>query len=168
VAREQAAGALAERVLALPPIAAAGDVFTCLSFGVEIDTWRIVRRLLEAGKRVYVPRADFATRTLHVHPYPCELVELGMGLRQPAPDQPELAADAIDGTLDAALVAGLGFDRAGYRLGHGGGFFDRFLVDRRFPAIGLAYQIQVIEAVPREAHDLPVSAVATDRELVEP
>jgi 5-formyltetrahydrofolate cyclo-ligase len=168
VARQRAAEALCERLIALDEVAGAERIFCCLSFGVEIDTWRLVARLLESGKRVYVPRADFASRTLSVHPYPCSLEETAFGLRQPAPGAKQLPPQEVDGTLEVALIAGLAFDRDGYRLGHGGGFFDRFLVDRPFPALGLAYHLQILEAVPREPHDRPLAAVATDRELIEP
>lgn len=163
-----AADRVAESVLELPAVARAERILTCLSFGVEIDTWRLVDRLLETGREVYVPRADSRDHRLHVHRYPCELKTLSFGLRQPRRGTPELAAEAVDGTIEAAFVLGLGFDRSGYRLGYGSGYFDRFLADRPFPAIGLAFAVQLLHELPIELHDVPMSAVVTEEETLHP
>ncbi len=163
-----AADRVAEAVLALPEIAAARRILTCLSFGVELDTWRLVDRLLASGKELFVPRADPRDGKLHVHPYPCALRTLSFGLRQPPRGTPEVAEEAIDGTLDAVLVLGLGFDRRGFRLGYGSGYFDRFLAHRPFPAIGLAFAVQLEERLPNEPHDIPMALVVTETEVCRP
>lgn len=159
---------IADRIVALPEIARAQHILTCLSFGSEVDTWRLVERLLDLGKALYVPRADPRDRGLHVHPYPCPLRTLSFGLRQPPRGTPELAPDDIDPTLEAVLVLGLGFDRRGYRLGYGSGYFDRFLRGRPFPAIGLAFAAQLEDALPAEPHDIPMAAIVTEDEVVRP
>jgi 5-formyltetrahydrofolate cyclo-ligase len=79
-----------------------------------------------------------------------------------------VADDQIDNTLDAVLVLGMAFDRRGYRLGHGGGYFDRFLAGRPFPAIALAYDFQVLDRVPAEPHDIPMSVVVTETQTLRP
>ena len=79
-----------------------------------------------------------------------------------------MAREAIDGTLDAVLVLGLGFDRRGYRLGYGSGYFDRFLAGRPFPAIGLAFAAQLEDELPAEAHDIAMTAIVTEAEIVRP
>ena len=162
-AARRAADRAAEVLLSLPEIASARHVFTCLSFGLEIDTRRLIERLLRAGLRVYVPRAGRWDRRLYVHPYPCETKTLSFGLEEPRRGTPELAAERWNATLDVAVVLGLAFDHRGYRLGYGGGYFDRFLVGRPFPAIGLAYDQQLVDALPAEPHDVPMSAVVTEK-----
>jgi 5-formyltetrahydrofolate cyclo-ligase len=163
-----AADRVADSVLALPEIAAARRILTCLSFGVEIDTWGLVDRLLASGKELFVPRADPRDGRLHVHPYPCALRTLSFGLRQPPRGTPEVAEEAIDGNLDAVLVLGLGFDRRGYRLGYGSGYFDRFLARRPFPAIGLAFAVQLEDRLPNEPHDIPMAVVVTETGICRP
>lgn len=163
-----AADRIAERILGLPEIVHARRVFTCLSFGTEVDTWRLVDRLLASGRELFVPRADPKDGRLHVHPYPCPLRTLAFGLQQPPRGTPEVPHDAIDGTLDAALVLGLGFDRRGFRLGYGSGYFDRFLVDRPFPAIGLAYSVQLLDEMPCEPHDIPMKVIVSENEVCRP
>ena len=162
----RASARAAERVLALPEVAAAERIFTCLSFGAELDTTGLVERLLAGGREVYVPRADRGDGRLHVHRYPCEMETLSFGLRQPRAGTPELPADAVDATLDVALVLGLAFDRRGYRLGYGRGYFDRFLRGRPFPAIGLAFAFQLRDRLPAEPHDVPMAVVVTEDETV--
>lgn len=163
-AAERAAG----RALRVPELARAGRVLACLSFGPELDTWPLVDRLLEAGRELYVPRADPRDGRLHVHRYPCPLETLSFGLRQPPRGTPELAPEAIDSTLDAVLVLGLAFDRRGFRLGHGRGYFDRFFARHRVPGVGLAYDFQLLERLPVEPHDEPMRVVVTDAAVARP
>lgn len=160
--RRRAGRAACERLLALPEVSGARHLFTCLSFGTEIETWGVVEHWLAEGREVYVPRADRATGLLHLHRYPCRLTTLSFGLRQPKRGEPELPAEAIDTTVDAAIVLGVAFDHQGYRLGYGSGFFDRFLAGRPFPAFGLTLDDQVVERLPIAPHDLPMRAVVSE------
>lgn len=164
----RAAQAMVRRALALPEVESARTLLVCLSFGWEIDTWQLVDRLLASGKQVFVPRTLRRGRRLALHAYPCPLIPTGYGLQQPVRQAPALDEAAIDSTLDAALLPGVGFDAQGYRLGHGGGYFDRFLAGRPFPALGVAYDFQVVERLPHEAHDVPLAAVVTDLETHRP
>ncbi len=158
----RAAALAAERFLALPEVASARRVLACLSFGPEISTVPVIDALLAAGREIYVPRADARDGLLHVHRYPCELVTLTFGLRQPRRGAPEVDPAALDATLDAVLVLGLAFDEEGYRLGYGSGYFDRFLAGRPFPGIGFAYETQVLDRLPHESHDVPMAALVTE------
>lgn len=139
---------------------------TCLSFGSELDTWRLVARLLQSGRELFVPRADRGDDRLHVHRYPCELEATGFGLRQPRREVPELTPAEIEASVEVALVLGVGFDRRGQRLGYGRGYFDRFLAGKRFPAVGLAFDEQLVDELPVELHDVPMRVVVTPSELV--
>ena len=165
---EHASARICESVLCLPEVAGARGVLVCLSFGPEIDTWQLTDRFLGSGRRVFVPRADPRDRQLHVHPYPCPLRTLSFGLRQPPRGTPELADPEIDGSVDVALVLGLAFDRRGYRLGHGSGYFDRFLARHRVFAVGLTLSDLLLETLPAAPHDLPMSVLVTEREVVRP
>lgn len=164
--RQRAGAAARARLLDHPTIRRARSILVCLSFGTELDTAPLVERWTDEGRRLYVPRADPRDRMLHVHPWPSPLVQLSFGLRQPPRGAPEVVSGAISETLDAAIVLGLGFDRRGYRLGYGSGYFDRFLAAHPVPAIGLAYGFQLLDRLPAEAHDVPMSAVVTDEETV--
>jgi 5-formyltetrahydrofolate cyclo-ligase len=80
---------------------------------------------------------------------------------------PEKAQEVLP---DVLLVPGLAFDRAGYRLGYGGGFYDRTLVKLRafksVVAVGVGYHAQVVDAVPRAPYDQPLDFVMTEEETI--
>lgn len=160
--RRIASEAARAHLLALPEVASARRVFTCLSFGTELDTWGLIDRFLAEGREVYVPRADKATSLLHLHRYPCRLRTLSFGLRQPAKVEPALPPEAIDETLDVALILGVAFDRHGIRLGYGSGFFDRFLAGRPFPTVGLTFAGQLVERLPAAPHDVPMRLLVSE------
>ncbi len=167
-AAARAAEQIAERVLALPEVAGARRVLSCLSFGSELDTSRLIDRLAADGREVYLPRADPRDRRLHAHRYPCALETLSFGLRQPRRDQPELAETNLARELDLVLVLGLAFDRNGYRLGYGSGYFDRFFARHGIAGVALAYDLQIVDLLPLEAHDLPMRVVVTERNEIRP
>ena len=112
-----------------------------------------------AGKTVALPRVDAAGVTLRVVAADTPLVLSAHGVREPAEDRPTLPPDQPE----LIVIPGLGFDRRGGRLGHGGGHYDRLLA--RLPAtclrVGLAYDQQVLEVVPTESHDLALHALVT-------
>lgn len=85
------------------------------------------------------------------------------GIREPATDRPVAAAD-----LAAVLVPGLAFSRSGHRVGFGGGFYDRFLAT--LPAetltIGIAFDEQLVDHVPVDPWDVPLTHVVTDNQTV--
>jgi 5-formyltetrahydrofolate cyclo-ligase len=166
--RRRTGAAARERLLDHPAIRRARSILVCLSFGTELDTAPLVERWTSEGRRLHVPRADPRDRMLHVHAWPSPLVELSFGLRQPPRGAPEITPEAIPASIDVAIVLGLGFDRRGYRLGYGSGYFDRFLAAYPLTAIGLAYGFQLLDRLPAEAHDVPMSVVVTDEEVVEP
>jgi 5-formyltetrahydrofolate cyclo-ligase len=80
---------------------------------------------------------------------------------------PEMAEEVLP---DVLLVPGLSFDRAGYRLGYGGGFYDRTLVKLRaiktVVAIGVGYAAQVVDHVPRADYDQPLDFIMTEEETI--
>ncbi len=85
-------------------------------------------------------------------------------------DIPRPVEDAPVVTPDILLVPLLAFDRAGYRLGYGGGFYDRTLADlkprKTVVAIGVAYAAQEVDFVPRGPHDEPLDFIMTELEVI--
>ncbi len=70
--------------------------------------------------------------------------------------------------IDMIVIPGLAFDRRGYRVGRGRGFYDRFLAQQAFQGLrcALCYHEQLIDAVPYESHDIPMDLIVTDQEIV--
>ncbi|WP_407541344.1 5-formyltetrahydrofolate cyclo-ligase [Deinococcus radiomollis] len=112
-----------------------------------------------AHLRLYTTRAIFrpAPRlTLHAWASASEVSRFGV--RQPPRGTPEIEREQIG----AVLLPGLAFDRSGWRLGYGGGFYDRLLQNWPVLTIGVTARALWVPQLPHEAHDLPVDFVATE------
>ncbi|MCK9408173.1 MAG: 5-formyltetrahydrofolate cyclo-ligase [Bacteroidetes bacterium] len=155
---------IVEELLSLPDFFRADIVHTYISTkNNEVDTHDLIRLLLKQKKRVVVPIADKATKTMrHSELFSLsELVGGAYGILEPRMCRPVPVSD-----LQVVIVPALAVDRKGHRLGFGAGFYDRFLHDVKLPTIALAYDFQVIDEVPQEPTDVPVSYVVTDREII--
>jgi 5-formyltetrahydrofolate cyclo-ligase len=156
----EAARALAGHLLTLPELRHAATVAAYVSVGNEPGTGPLLDALQTSGRRVLLPRLrpdddlDWST-----YDGPRALARAGRGLLEPA--GPPLGLEAVAGA-DVVLVPGLAVDEHGYRLGRGGGSYDRALA--RVP-VGtftcvLLYDVEVGVTVPVEPHDRPVLAAA--------
>ncbi len=154
---------ITELVLELPEMRHAQIITVYVDYRNEVETRNLIQQLLDLGKTVALPVAHFDTGLLTftaVSSLDC-LVKTEKRLWEPAPGSgPEIAPEA----LDLILAPGAAFDRLGYRLGYGGGFYDRLLTRRRpgVPAIGLAFTEQVVALLPAEAHDQKLDGIVTD------
>ncbi len=157
--RERLGALLLGRLFTLREVAEAGTVMAFLSFGSEVATDPIVERLHRDGRRVAVPVAG--EREIEAVGFtPGDPVSVtAFGVREP------LSRDAIDpASIDVVLVPAVAFDRSGFRVGYGGGFYDRFL-PRTGPdafRIGICFSVQMVEEVPRGGMDVRVDAIVTD------
>ncbi|WP_456414652.1 5-formyltetrahydrofolate cyclo-ligase [Oceanithermus profundus] len=135
----------------------AGRVMLYLPFRGELSPLGLLRLHPEA--RYFLPRTT--AEGLSVHPFDAPRERHRYGFAQPAAGAPEVDP----ATLDAVVVPGLAFDRAGGRLGYGAGYYDRFLatLPPRVLRIGLVPEALVLEALPRDPWDVPVDFLATER-----
>ena len=109
--------------------------------------------------RLFTTRAVFRpVPRLSLHDWHAAAEVGRFGARQPPRGTPEVGREEIG----AVLLPGLAFDRQGWRLGYGGGFYDRLLQGWDVPSIGVTTQDLWLPALPHEAHDLPVGFVATE------
>jgi len=161
--RERFGEAVVERLFALKPVAAAGTVLAFASFGSEIPTAGIIKRLHGAGRSVLLPSLDGGELLAARFEAGDELVMGAFGI-----EEPRNRVVVPPEEIDLVLVPGLAFDRQGNRVGYGGGHFDRCL--KRLPAaatrIGLAYGFQLVEGVPHGPDDEPVDMIVTDRATI--
>lgn len=165
----QKSTAICERVEHLPEIQRADTihVYWPLVERGEVDTRPLIRRLQEAGKRLVLPRVaelapQAAPRMEHLlFTGEANLVSNRWGLLEPD-DTEEVPPDA----LDAVFVPALGAGRNGHRIGQGAGYYDAFLRDVSCPTVGLIYADCLVDAVPVAAHDVPLSVLVTEHEVV--
>ena len=159
---------IASRLLELPEVVRADCVFTYLSFGSEVDTRFVITRCWEMGKRVCLPRcAAGYTLTWHAVEDLDHLVRSRFGMEEPAAGAPQ--AQPAGSVYSVALVPGLAFDRRGFRLGYGGGYYDRFLPAFSGVSIGLCRSDLLSDELPSlSEYDYPVDLVVTDNEAIRP
>lgn len=162
--RAAAAVVVEAALLELPAIAGAGVVLAFASFGSEIPTAGILAGLRAAGKRVVLPfLVDGEMEAALVEP-DAAMTPSSYGALEPVERR------AVDpSVIDAVVAPGLAFDRAGRRLGYGGGYFDRYL--RRAPAaairIGIGFAVQLVNGVPFGPGDELLDLVVTEGGVVE-
>ena len=169
LAREAKAAAEAEigrRVWEVPEVAAARTLLLFADLPEEVSTDAIAAEALRRGLTVVYPRTLPETRGMTLHRVESidHLRTGSYGIREPDVERcPEVA----EGSIDAALVPGLAWDRRGSRLGRGAGYYDRLFgnaVWRGFRC-GIFFSLQEVDAIPTEPWDLPLDAVVTDREV---
>ena len=137
----------------------AKTVLCYVSLPYEVETWRLIKQMLESGKRVAVPRVQKRSLMLSEIGDPAtELAPGSFGVWEPRPQA--LRPVRID-ELDLVLVPGLAFDQQGHRLGHGQGYFDRLLtrLSDITPTVGLCFDFQLFDRLPTRPHDQAVQTV---------
>jgi len=149
--------ALTERLLQHPFYQEAKVIATYLSFPHEFQTQELIEQALKDGKKVLIPKTYTKGRMDFVVYDPQQLVKTAFGLLEPQGDLEVVDASQID----LIHVPGLAFTTEGYRIGYGGGYYDRYL--EHFPGHTLStiYPCQIQDFIP-EDHDIPVQEVLID------
>jgi 5-formyltetrahydrofolate cyclo-ligase len=174
--RARLSAAVAAQLEALPELCAAGAPgktvagFVAMEGKGEVDPAPALAATRARGARVALPRISATSPRLRFHEVdprdPAALAAGPFGLREPRATAPEVDVAEID----LMLVPGLAFDRAGRRLGYGGGYYDeaarRVRTGGRGLLVGLAYDFQLVDRCPAGAADVDVDCVVTDREIV--
>lgn len=155
--REDKSRQIQEKFLTYSAAKQAKSVFLYLSVGSEVNTLPILEELLRRGVQVSVPRCHKETGTMDaVAVTDLSLLKPGAyGILEPDPALPTVSIKDID----LAVVPALAFDKEGYRLGYGGGYYDRFLAEFSGTSVGLAFSDCITEHLPREEFDQPVDII---------
>lgn len=163
--REGRSRRIGERVLGLPAYRTAGEVLCYLDARAEVRTADLVAEVLRQGKKVVVPYCVGHELELFHLEAADELAPGAFRIPEPRADLRSVPAKAVAAhELDLLLVPGVAFDRVGGRLGHGFGYYDRLLERVRPDAVlvGLAFECQLVNAVPAAAHDVFMDLVVTE------
>lgn len=146
---------LAEKFARSNAYRAAKTIYGYLPYNQEVRTVPMLRRALEEGKRVAVPKV-YGDDMKFIYLDDLSQVAKGYaGIPEPVADGPV----AQDETA-LVLMPGLAFDRAGHRIGYGGGFYDKFLSrEPNHPTVALCYDFQVLPELETEEFDIPVDTV---------
>lgn len=129
----------------LKAFSAYDSFFIYNSFGTEADTHNIIRELVKAGKKVYLPRVEGDNITA----VPYGDTETGaFGIREPV-------GQAFTGEIQVTVIPLLAVNLSGARIGYGKGYYDRYLKNAQTLKVGLGYGFQQ-EEFEGEAHDIPL------------
>jgi 5-formyltetrahydrofolate cyclo-ligase len=156
--REVRSSAIVGAVHELPELVAAGTVTAYLSFGSEIPTAELIAIFDEEAKRVGVPVVRDGEIVMMAFQPGDPTARSEYGMPEPVGGE-EISPLEIDGLV----IPGLAFDRNGFRLGYGGGFYDRYVRRTRPDAlrVGICYSEQVVEEVPHGDADERVDRIVT-------
>ncbi|MFP7754183.1 5-formyltetrahydrofolate cyclo-ligase [Thermodesulfobacteriota bacterium B35] len=164
--QEEKSRVILSRLLGLEEIRTAGHLFVYVSFRSEVRTLELIAHCLQEDKKISVPLTQVNSSSLlavEISDPESQLAPGYCGIPEPVSSQVE--RHRVDpAEIDVVIVPGSVFDHTGGRLGYGGGYYDRFLSGRTPQAlrIALAYELQVVERVPVEAHDQGMDLIVTE------
>lgn len=133
----------------------AATIYGYMPYNQEVRTVPMLRRALDDGKRVAVPKVyGDEMRFLYITDFE-NMEKSSFGIPEPVVDEP-----VADDKKALVLMPGLAFDPQGHRIGYGGGFYDKFLqAEPDHPTLALCYEFQLLDYLETEAHDIPVDVV---------
>jgi len=159
VFRAQAGQAICEQIAGWTVFQKAQVVLSYMPVKSEVDLRPLFE--LHPEKRWVLPRI-LPDHGLRFHPYdPQRLVFHSFGMAEPDPELPIVSTQEIE----LVLVPGLAYDRQGWRLGYGGGYFDRFLKEFHGTSLGVVYEALLLEELPRDEHDMPMQWLVTEKKI---
>ncbi len=167
--------ALWAHLFSLPAWTSAPLIVGYASIRGELDLTPVWQAAIAAGKTYALPctvtdarEGQMLFRRLSAFD-PAALIPGRYGIPEPPADHPILAPADLDGAL--MLVPGLAFDREGFRIGYGGGYYDRFLAPLRtsevcITTVGAAFSCCQADALPHDPHDIPVDIIISERRIL--
>ncbi|SOC21155.1 5-formyltetrahydrofolate cyclo-ligase [Ureibacillus xyleni] len=163
---QQSSLTIKDKLLKEPSIIEGDTIAITISNNREVDTTGIIESLWKQGKRVVVPKCNSINRTMQFYKIENfnQLEIVYMDLREPIPQITELVSAE---QIDCMIVPGIVFDKSGYRIGYGGGYYDRYLEKFKGNVISLAFHNQLVDMVPRDPHDLPVNLIVTEQNRID-
>ena len=142
-------------------------IFIYYSVGSEADTLRIIRHALESGKRVALPKCTDRNGTMDfyfIDDIESSLTEGMFSLKEPD----TLRCEKADSTVSSlCIVPALAADKSGYRLGYGGGYYDRYLSNFKGVTAVLCYEECLCDELPRDKYDISLNMIITESKIIE-
>lgn len=156
IEKEKANQEIFQQVIESSEYKEAQKIFCYVSTQDEVNTWPIIARALEDGKEVSVPlcvgKGIMEARKIKNLE---DLKKGAYGIMEPKEECQKVSKEEIE----LAVIPCVGADKEGRRLGHGAGFYDRFLKDSHFFKMMICYEKMMFEKVPTEGHDIVMDQV---------
>lgn len=136
-------------------------VFVYVNYNQEVDTSLLIDHALEEGKTILVPKVLGECMEFYRIASREELEKGAYGILEPV-----LECEKDTSCQGLMILPGLVFDRNHHRIGYGGGFYDRYLMEHPdFEKVALCYDFQVVEKIETEEFDIPVDVIITETEV---
>lgn len=156
-----------KNIIKIPEYINSNNFLVYLDFNKEVSTKIIIEDLIKNNKNLYIPISKPDTLELIISKLNSmdDLVPSTYGILEPKQDKIELVSSEI---IDFVIVPGVVFDREGYRIGYGKGYYDRFLstLKQKFTTVGICYDFQLVKHVPRDIYDFKLDYIVTDKEII--
>ena len=123
----------------------------------------MIRRALAEGKRVVLPRVKGKDlELLEIESFDRDVAPGAWGIMEPEGGKPVQLKD-----IGLIAMPGAVFDEKGNRIGYGAGFYDKLLPLYKGRTVALAFELQIVPAVPTAAHDIPVQKIITEKRIID-
>ncbi|AUD13773.1 MULTISPECIES: 5-formyltetrahydrofolate cyclo-ligase [unclassified Planococcus (in: firmicutes)] len=162
----QMSSVILEKLLEDPDFQKAETIGVTISRWPEVDTIPLIETCWRLGKRVAAPKCFAKDRTMDFRLFNRlgQLEVVYMDLQEPI----EALTEAIGPeSLDLLIVPGVVFTQSGYRIGFGGGYYDRYLSGFNGNTRSLAFDFQLTGELPIESHDIPVDGIITEKRTID-
>lgn len=125
----------------------------------EVDLLCLLDRYQD--KNFYFPVIDFENKQLKIRRYNGEFYENKYGIKEPTGTQ-----DSKPAVIDFAIIPGIVFDKKGYRIGYGGGYYDKFLKNFQNISCGVCFDEQIVDELPNCDYDVKVDYIVSDKRII--
>ena len=157
---------IVKRLFRLPVIEEAQVIAITISRYPEVDTYALIEQLWNMGKTVVVPKCLSKTKEMDFRKI-TSFTQLEIAYAELLEPIIHETTSFERSEIDLVIVPGVIFDVRGYRIGFGGGYYDRYLANCSIPTIALAFSEQVVVQVPTNQYDISVDYIVTDFNIVE-
>lgn len=158
-----------QNILLLSQVKKADYILCYAGYKSEVMTNDLIKELLKIGKQVYLPRVSGDEMDFYRISELSQLTEGYKGIPEPEKDCTDLFTKELwEQNRDKVVMflPGAAFSKTGARIGYGKGYYDRYL-ERIFceERIALCYESQIVESIPVDEHDIPVTTIVTEKKI---
>ena len=158
--REEKNNLIFKELISNRDIEKAENIMCFVSFRNEVDTHKFIKHMLKNNKNIYIPIIDSKNKIMNISKLKSfdELEKGFYGILEPKEEFIRITDLEI---LDIVITPGVVFSKNNYRIGYGGGFYDKFFANKKLKAkkIGLCFSEQIIESIPIDKYDIPVDYI---------
>ena len=155
-----------EQIFQMQEFREAKTILFYVSYDNEVDTHEMIKESLGMKKQVVVPKTDMKNRTIICSSL-TKWDDLLSGAYNILEPRQECVNEVSPESIDLMIIPGVAFDCQGNRIGHGMGYYDR-LLQKKMSAhcVGLAFELQIVESIPSEKHDVKVEKIVTEERII--